>query len=99
MVHAAGVLDDGVIDYLTPEQVERVFAPKVDAAWHLHELTRHLDLRAFVMFSSVAGVLGIRGRVITRLRMRFWTAWRHTAGARDWWGRRSRGDCGARAAA
>ncbi|MET9217265.1 SDR family NAD(P)-dependent oxidoreductase [Streptomyces sp. NPDC003300] len=61
-VHAAGVLDDGVVSALTPDQVARVLAPKVDAAVHLHELTRHLDLSLFVLFSSIAGVLGNPGQ-------------------------------------
>ena len=58
VVHAAGVLDDGVVGSLTAERVDRVLAPKVDAALHLHELTEHLDLSAFVLFSSIAGILG-----------------------------------------
>ncbi|RJQ92484.1 type I polyketide synthase, partial [Amycolatopsis panacis] len=62
VVHAAGVLDDGTIDALTPERVDRVFAPKLDAAWHLHELTADLPLRWFVQFSSAAGVLGNGGQ-------------------------------------
>ncbi|KJY41015.1 hypothetical protein VR41_14130, partial [Streptomyces sp. NRRL B-1568] len=55
VVHAAGVLDDGTIGSLTSKRVAAVLRPKVDAAWHLHELTRELGLSAFVVFSSVAG--------------------------------------------
>ncbi len=62
VVHAAGVIDDAVIGSLTEEQIDRVLAPKVDAAWHLHELTRHLDLAAFVLFSSAAGAFGGPGQ-------------------------------------
>ncbi|MBL1121134.1 SDR family NAD(P)-dependent oxidoreductase, partial [Streptomyces sp. 110] len=42
VVHTAGVVDDGVVEGLTEERVQRVLAPKVDAAWHLHELTRDM---------------------------------------------------------
>ena len=62
MIHAAGVLDDAVISSLTPERVESVFRAKVDAAWNLHELTRDLDLSAFIMFSSMAGLAGGSGQ-------------------------------------
>ncbi|QIS10425.1 type I polyketide synthase [Nocardia arthritidis] len=60
VVHAAGVLEDGVVGSLTAEQLARVLRPKVDAAWHLHELSR--DTTAFVLFSSVAGILGSAGQ-------------------------------------
>ncbi|BBB01306.1 polyketide synthase [Actinacidiphila reveromycinica] len=62
VVHTAGILDDGVISTLTPEQVHRVLTPKVDAAWHLHDLTRDRDLAMFVVFSSLAGLIGSPGQ-------------------------------------
>ncbi|WRZ95707.1 type I polyketide synthase [Streptomyces sp. NBC_01007] len=62
VVHVAGVLDDGLVGSLTPEQVDRVLRPKVDAAWNLHELTTALPLTAFVVFSSLAGIWGNAGQ-------------------------------------
>jgi acyl transferase domain-containing protein len=60
VVHAAGVLDDGVLGSLDQKRVDRVLAPKVDATWHLHELVGREAF--FVVFSSLAGVLGNAGQ-------------------------------------
>ncbi|PZG24200.1 hypothetical protein C1I98_35805, partial [Spongiactinospora gelatinilytica] len=60
IVHAAGVLDDGVVTSLTPERLDRVFGPKVDAALNLHELAG--DLPHFVLYSSFAGTFGTSGQ-------------------------------------
>jgi mycoketide-CoA synthase len=62
VIHAAGVLDDAVVTSLTPDRVDVVLRAKVDAAWNLHELTRELDLSAFVLFSSMAGLVGSSGQ-------------------------------------
>jgi acyl transferase domain-containing protein len=62
VIHCAGVMDDGVVEALTDDRVDAVLAPKVDGAWHLHELTRDLDLSAFVLFSSMASVIGTAGQ-------------------------------------
>ncbi|MBT2541070.1 SDR family NAD(P)-dependent oxidoreductase [Streptomyces sp. ISL-44] len=62
VVHLAAVIDDGVVHNQTPERFARVLAPKLAGARHLHELTRELDLAAFVLFSSVAGTLGSPGQ-------------------------------------
>ncbi|MFI2765708.1 SDR family NAD(P)-dependent oxidoreductase, partial [Streptomyces echinatus] len=62
VVHTAGAVADGLVGSLTAEQVDEVFAPKTDAAWHLHELTQDLELSAFVLFSSGAGVLDAAGQ-------------------------------------
>ncbi|MYU18983.1 KR domain-containing protein, partial [Streptomyces sp. SID8361] len=60
--HTAAALDDGVVESLTPQRVDTVLRPKADAAWYLHELTRDADLAAFVMYSSVAGIMGAAGQ-------------------------------------
>ena len=62
VVHTAGVVDDGVIGSLTPDRMDTVMRPKVDAAWNLHELTRDLNLSMFVMYSSVSGAMGSAGQ-------------------------------------
>ncbi|MEV4921199.1 SDR family NAD(P)-dependent oxidoreductase, partial [Streptomyces tirandamycinicus] len=62
VVHAAGIVDDGVLDELTPERLASVYRVKAESALHLHELTRDLDLDAFLLFSSVAAAVGSAGR-------------------------------------
>ncbi|MFF0579294.1 SDR family NAD(P)-dependent oxidoreductase, partial [Streptosporangium saharense] len=62
VVHAAGVLDDATVENLDDERLRRVLAPKIDGAWHLHRATLNRPLRAFVLFSSVAGLLGNTGQ-------------------------------------
>ncbi|MFJ8502254.1 SDR family NAD(P)-dependent oxidoreductase [Streptomyces sp. NPDC093992] len=62
VLHAAGVVDDAVIGSLSPQRLAAVLAAKADSAWHLHELTRGVDLAMFTLFSSAAGVLGAPGQ-------------------------------------
>ncbi|RSS10058.1 SDR family NAD(P)-dependent oxidoreductase, partial [Streptomyces sp. WAC05458] len=62
VVHSAGVLDDGVIDKQSPERLDTVMRPKVDAAWNLHRLLDNAPLADFVLFSSASGVLGGAGQ-------------------------------------
>ncbi|MEU3909568.1 type I polyketide synthase, partial [Streptomyces goshikiensis] len=64
VVHTAGVLDDGVLDALTPERFEGVLRAKATSALNLHELTGELgiELSAFVLFSSMSGVTGAAGQ-------------------------------------
>ncbi|UED87415.1 type I polyketide synthase [Streptomyces profundus] len=62
VIHAAGLLDDATVEAMTVERVQRVLRAKTEAALLLDELTRGLDLDAFVLYSSVAGVLGTAGQ-------------------------------------
>ena len=62
VIHAAGVVDDGVTGSLTAQRVAAVMRPKADAAWHLHELTQGHDLQAFILFSSAAAAFGGAGQ-------------------------------------
>ena len=62
VVHSAGTIDSGILPSLTPAMIDHVMRPKVDASLNLHELTQHLDLDAFVLFSSAASTLGNPGQ-------------------------------------
>ena len=62
VVHAAGVIDDGLLLQQTPERVERVMAAKVVGSWQLHLQTLALPLEFFVCFSSIASLLGNQGQ-------------------------------------
>ena len=62
VIHAAGVLADGILTEMTLEQLDRAMAPKVRGAWNLHAATRDVPLDFFVLFSSVASVLGSPGQ-------------------------------------
>ncbi|MDJ0597118.1 MAG: SDR family NAD(P)-dependent oxidoreductase, partial [Pleurocapsa sp. MO_226.B13] len=62
VIHAAGVLDDGVLQQLNWEQFAKVMAPKVAGAWNLHTATQELPLDFFVCFSSVASLMGSPGQ-------------------------------------
>jgi acyl transferase domain-containing protein/NAD(P)-dependent dehydrogenase (short-subunit alcohol dehydrogenase family) len=62
IIHAAGILDDGMLTQQTWERYERVLAPKIAGAWNLHACTRDMALDCFVMFSSAASVLGNPGQ-------------------------------------
>ncbi len=64
VVHAAGIADDGLLDALTGDRLDAVLRPKLDGAWHLHELTRDHDLSAFVLFSSLSGLIGGTGQAL-----------------------------------
>jgi amino acid adenylation domain-containing protein/thioester reductase-like protein len=61
VVHAAGVVDSGVLSAMTQELCETTIAPKVYGAWLLHQATRDMDLDLFLMFSSISGVMGMPG--------------------------------------
>ncbi|KXJ93604.1 polyketide synthase [Microdochium bolleyi] len=60
--HAAGALDDGVLTSLTDLRLESVYRPKVDGAWHLHSMTKDMDLDFFIMCSSLSGIIGNAGQ-------------------------------------
>jgi acyl transferase domain-containing protein len=62
VIHAAAVLDDGILLQLTRERFRTVMHPKVMGAWHLHQLTQDRELDFFVLFSSLASLLGSPGQ-------------------------------------
>ncbi|WP_229871919.1 SDR family NAD(P)-dependent oxidoreductase [Streptomyces longisporoflavus] len=62
VVHAAGVLADGVIEALTPQSIDHVLRAKAGGAINLHELTKDYALSAFIEFSALAGTLGTGGQ-------------------------------------
>jgi acyl carrier protein len=62
IIHAAGVLDDGILQQLSWQRFKRVMAPKIQGAWNLHTLTQNLPIDFFLLFSSTAAVLGSAGQ-------------------------------------
>ncbi|WP_028478664.1 type I polyketide synthase [Nocardia sp. CNY236] len=62
VVHTAGVIDDAMLSDVTPRQLSQVLQPKIAGAWNLHEATSGLPLRAFVVYSSIAGAFGGPGQ-------------------------------------
>ncbi|MCK9898008.1 SDR family NAD(P)-dependent oxidoreductase, partial [Frankia sp. AgB32] len=63
VIHTAGVLRDTTLGNLTPGDLEDVLIPKIDGAWNLHHATRHTPtLRAFILYSSIAGLTGNAGQ-------------------------------------
>jgi acyl transferase domain-containing protein/NADPH:quinone reductase-like Zn-dependent oxidoreductase len=58
VLHAAGIVDDGILQQQSAERFARVMAPKVSGAWNLHELTQTIPLDFFVLFSSIAAIAG-----------------------------------------
>jgi short-subunit dehydrogenase/acyl carrier protein len=62
IIHAAGVLADGVLVQQDWAHFQKVMAPKITGAWHLHQLTRHQSLDYFILFSSAASLLGSPGQ-------------------------------------
>ncbi|CAO5259055.1 hypothetical protein FAGKG844_940001 [Frankia sp. AgKG'84/4] len=63
VIHTAGITDDATLSALTPEGLRAVLTPKIDGAWNLHHATRHTPtLRAFILYSSIAGLTGNAGQ-------------------------------------
>ncbi|HSK03498.1 MAG TPA: SDR family NAD(P)-dependent oxidoreductase, partial [Kofleriaceae bacterium] len=62
IVHAAAALADGIVESLHPEQIDATVRPKACAALLLEALTAELPVEIFVVFSSLAGLLGTPGQ-------------------------------------
>nr|AAF62885.1 EpoF [Sorangium cellulosum] len=62
VVHAAGLVDDGLLMQQTPARLRTVMGPKVQGALHLHTLTREAPLSFFVLYASAAGLFGSPGQ-------------------------------------
>ena len=62
IIHAAGVLDDGVLQHQNWERFEKVLEPKLAGAWNLHRATRKINLDFMIFYSSIAGLLGSSGQ-------------------------------------
>ena len=62
IIHAAGVLDDGLLLNMSWQQFKQVMTPKVEGVWHLHDLTQEKPLDFFVCFSSITSILGSSGQ-------------------------------------
>uniref|UniRef100_UPI0004C59912 beta-ketoacyl reductase n=1 Tax=Streptomyces sp. NRRL F-5126 TaxID=1463857 RepID=UPI0004C59912 len=62
VIHTAGILQDATLANLTPDHLDAVLRPKADAAWNLHQQTKHLNLSAFILYSSITGILGNPGQ-------------------------------------
>ncbi len=63
VIHTAGVVYDSTLTAMTDEMLSAVLRAKVDGAWNLHTLTQGRDVDAFVVFSSLVGILGNIGQV------------------------------------
>lgn len=62
IIHAAAVIEDALTEQLSPEKLRAVLAPKIDGAWHLHELSESQPLDFFVLYSSISNLLGNVGQ-------------------------------------
>ncbi|MGZ9234604.1 MAG: SDR family NAD(P)-dependent oxidoreductase, partial [Anaerolineales bacterium] len=62
IIHAAGVIDDGILTQQNWTRFEHVLAPKVHGAWHLHTLTQNISLDFFILFSSASSLMGSAGQ-------------------------------------